>query len=454
MIRMTAASGIRRPYFLRILTVAAVCMAATGCMGSWAMRGTRLGYNKSVSYTASQEMLLNIVRMRYGETPTFLDIPSVVSQTEASMVGAGAQKSAFQGALDGAFELRDRPTITYAPRTGEDMGASMIKPLKAEAILDVSPGNDTRTFLLAFVDSINGVRNSPQATSPASRTLEDNEEYRDGVDLFIGLQNRGAVRMRVAELDEKPQGSPLSAKQLIATDMLAAAENDYVFQMTGDQAVLLKKSRFLAMTVVPDAVDAADVHELARIFRLQPGRTAYRVKSQEDDEVDLNAESAGGDPPLFVEDVATPLAMAGGEAAEVLPLPENLVVEPAPESNPGSIEPREILSINVRSGYQVLAFLSKGVDVPTPHVRRGVAPMFKALDGRPFNGHSLTRGLFHVCVQKHRPIRCDTAVYYRGYWFYIPEDDVQSRTTLNYVKLVIDIRSESGDTPVLTLPVN
>jgi hypothetical protein len=451
---MTAASGIRRPYFLRILTVAAVCMAAAGCMGSWAMRGTRLGYNKSVSYTASQEMLLNIVRMRYGETPTFLDMPSVVSQTEASMVGAGAQKSAFQGALDGAFNLRDRPTITYAPRTGEDMGASMIKPLKAEAILDVSPGDDTRIFLLAFVDSINGVRNSPQATSPASRTLEDNEEYRDGVDLFIGLQNRSAVRMRVAELDEKPQGSPLSAKQLIATDMLAAAENDYVFQMTGDQAVLLKKSRFLAMTVVPDAVDAADVHELARIFRLQPGRTAYRVKSQEDDEVDLNAESAAGDPPLLVEDVATPLAMAGGEAAELLPSPEHPVVEPVPETNPGSMEPRDILSINVRSGYQVLAFLSKGVDVPAPHVRRGVAPMFQALDGRPFNGHRLTRGLFHVCVQKHRPIRCDTAVYYRGYWFYIPDDDVQSRTTLNYVKLVIDIRSESGDTPVLTLPVN
>jgi hypothetical protein len=454
MIRMPATSGMRRPHFLGILTVAAVCMAAAGCMGSWAMRGTRLGYNKSVSYTASQEMLLNIVRMRYGETPTFLDMPSVVSQTEASMVGAGAQKSAFQGALDGAFNLRDRPTITYAPRTGEDMGASMIKPLKAEAILDVSPGDDTRIFLLAFVDSINGVRNSPQATSPASRTLEDNEEYRDGVDLFIGLQNRGAVRMRVAELDEKPQGSPLSAKHLIATDMLAAAENDFVFQMTGDQAVLLKRSRFLAMTVVPDAVDAADVHELARIFRLQPGRTAYRVKSQEDDEVDLNAESAAGDPPLLVEDVATPLAMAGGGAAELLPSPENPVVQSVPETSPGSMEPRDILSINVRSGYQVLAFLSKGVDVPEPHVRRGVAPMFKALDGRPFNGHRLTRGLFHVCVQKHRPLRCDTAVYYRGYWFYIPDDDVQSRTTLNYVKLVIDIRSESGDTPVLTLPVN
>jgi hypothetical protein len=45
-------------------------------------------------------------------------------------------------------------------------------------------------------------------------------------------------------------------------------------------------------------------------------------------------------------------------------------------------------------------------------------------------------------------------VYYRGYWFYIPEGDVQSRATLNFIKFMIDTRSEAGSSPVLTLPVN
>jgi len=450
-------AALQLPAVAMILATTAVCAATAGCMGSWAMRGTRLEYNKSVSHTASQEMLLNIVRMRYGETPTFLDMPSVVSQTEASMAGAGAQKNALQGALDGGFNLRDRPTISYAPRTGDDMAASMIKALKAEAILDVSPGNDTRMFLLAFVDSINGVRNSPQATSPASRILVDNDEYRYGIDLFMGLQNRGQVKMRVAELKEKPQGSALPVKDLISTDMFNAAENGYVFQMTGDRAVLLKRSRFLAMQIKPEAVGAADVHELTRVFRLQPGRTVYRVKSQEDDEVDLNAvEAHAGEQPLVLENVETPPASAAATQAELLPAPEPEIVgvvtdpnRPAPDASDS-----DILSINVRSGYQVLAFLSKGVEVPESHIRRGVAPVFKSPDGRPFDGHRLTKGLFHVCVQKHRPLRSDTAVYYRGHWFYIPEDDVQSRVTLNYVKLVVDIRSEAGETPVLTLPVN
>jgi hypothetical protein len=62
--------------------------------------------------------------------------------------------------------------------------------------------------------------------------------------------------------------------------------------------------------------------------------------------------------------------------------------------------------------------------------------------------------LFHVCVQKHRPFRSDLAVRHRGHWFYIAENDVQSRATLNFVKLVIDLNSQSGSAgPVLTLPL-
>jgi len=153
-----------------------------------------------------------------------------------------------------------------------------------------------------------------------------------------------------------------------------------------------------------------------RIFRLEPGRSVYAVKSQENDEIDYLAESAG----------ATPLG-----------------------------EPTDTITLNVRSGYQVLAFLSKGVDVPESHLRRGTVGIFKAPDGRPFDARQITQGLFKVCVQKHRPLRSELAVYYRGHWFYIAEDDVQSRSTLNLVKFAIDLQSQSGNAgPVLTLPLN
>jgi len=432
-------------------------------MGSWAMRGTRLHYNKSLSHTASQEILLNIVRMRYGESPTFFDLPSIISQTEANIAGTGAQQSATYGLVEGVFSLRDTPTLSYHPRTGDDLAASMLKPLKAEAILDVPPGNDTRTFLLAFVDSINGVRNSPNATSPASRILEPNDEYRHGVELFTNLQNRGAVITRVATIDEQPQGSSLPAKDLFAKDMLTATENDYVFQLVGDQAVLLKRTRCLALTIVPHEREAADVEELRRAFRLVPGRAAYRVKSQEDDEIDLDAASAGATVPPAPETVDAPSselvvdepseAAAGSEPLPApAPIPEDAVAG-APVALAAD-ELRDTVSVNVRSGYQVLAFLSKGVEVPEAHAHQGSVILFKGPDGGPFDARRLTQGLFHVCVQKHRPLRSDLAIYYRGHWFYIPDDDVQSRATLNYVKLVLDMRSQAGSSPILTLPVN
>lgn len=458
MTRSSVHPASRRWVILHALAAVAACTVAAGCMGSWAMRGTRLHYNQSLSYTASQEMLLNIVRMRYGESPTFFDLPSIISQTEASMAGSAGQKQALNGAFDGVFSLRDNPTLSFQPRTGDDLGASMLKTIKAQAILDVAPGNDTRTFLLAFVDSINGVRNSPSATSPSSRVLESNDDFRYAVDLYTGLQNRGAVRVKVATKDEKPQGSPIPTENVLSKDMFEASSNGYLFDVDGDRAVLLKRSRFAALTIVPEESSAPDIEEIRRMFRLEPGYFVYRIMSQEDDEIDLNPTSVAARPQPRADDAALLLGDADGMAVddagiEELPPPPADVVVSAPSVDAAAGTTGKI-TINVRSGYQALAFLSKGVDVPEAHVRRGTVQGFTALDGRPFDARQLTKGLFHVCVQKHRPWRSDLAVHYRGHWFYIPESDVQSRSTLNFIKFMIDVRSQAGTTPVLTLPVN
>lgn len=402
------------------LIVIACCTAAAGCMGSWAIKGTRLHYNESYSYTASQEILLNLVRMRYGEVPAFLDLPAVTTLTEASTNGVGAQQNS-QGLFGGRFTLRDEPTLSYQPRRGDNLAKSLMKAFKAEWLLDIAPGHDTRVFLLAFVDSINGVRNSPLATSPGSRIIDPNDDYRYAIGLFDGLQNRGAFKLRVATRDVEAHGAvPTKALsvggKVPGLGRVNAAKKGYVYQVAGDDVTLYKKSRLMAMTISPEELAAADLEEFTRIFRLEPGRSVYAVKSQENDEIDYVANSK---------------------------------VDSSSEAH------GDMLTLNVRSGYQVLAFLSKGVDVPESHISRGTVCTFTAPDGRPFDARQITQGLFRVCVQKHRPLRSDLAVHYRGHWFYIAEDDVQSRATLSLVKLAIDLQSQSDNAgPVLTLPLN
>lgn len=409
--------GRRRPATWPAWLAAVVCLTAAGCMGSWAIRGTRLHYNQSFSLTASQEMLLNIVRMRYGESPTFLDLPMINSVTEARVDGAGGQiaDSPAQGFLGGDFGLRDEPTLSYQPRSGDNLAESMIEAFTAEMLLDIPPGDDTRTFLLAFVDSINGVRNSPTATSPGSRVLKPNDDFRYVVDLIVGLQTRGATKLRVAKRKQVVhEAVPLDSA--LGADMVFAAKDGFVYEASDERLKLIEKARLMAMAIQPSELGSADVGEVVRLLNLEPGLTAYQVKSQENDEIDLASEEVRAGVPQGQTDT---------------------------------------IALNVRSGYQVLAFLSKGVDVPEAHVRRCSVHMFQGPDGRPFDGRQLTKGLFHVCVQKHRPLRSDLAVHYRGYWFYIAESDVQSRTTLNQVKLALDLQSQAGNAgPVLTLPLN
>ena len=398
------------------LVAAACCVAAAGCMGSWMIRGTRVHYNQSFSHTSSQEMLLNIVRMRYGETPTFLDLPSINSVSEASIVGAGEQPedSVTQGIFGGDFSLRDEPTLSYQPRRGGNLADSLLKHLRAEILLDIPPGNDSRMFLLMFVDSMNGVRNSPTATSLGSRVLQPNDEFRQMIDLYIGLQDRGAVKLRVAMQDDEVHG-PVPGAPVLAYDAVVAAKQGYVYQSSDDEVTLHKRERMVVMAVRPEDAGVADLVELTDVLRLVPDRSAYAIKSQEEVEIDLNEDSG-----------ATTLPSG----------------------------PYETISMNVRSGTQAMAFLAKGVNVPAAHVRRGEVHTYQGLDGRPFDARQLTRGLFAVCVQKHRPLWSDLAVKYRDHWFYIAEDDVQSRATLSMLKFILDVNSQSGSAgPVLTLPL-
>src|SRR4051812_37292342 len=54
-----------------------VCGVLGGCIGPKAVRSTRLRYNEVMRDTNDQQLLLNIVRLRYADSPVFIDLPSI-----------------------------------------------------------------------------------------------------------------------------------------------------------------------------------------------------------------------------------------------------------------------------------------------------------------------------------------------------------------------------------------
>src|SRR3954464_8992647 len=76
--------------FPRIALIMACWTCASGCLGPKAIRYTRLRYNEVVRDTNDEQLLINIVRLRYADSPVFIDLPNITSQFELSGGGSYA----------------------------------------------------------------------------------------------------------------------------------------------------------------------------------------------------------------------------------------------------------------------------------------------------------------------------------------------------------------------------
>ena len=63
---------LRRRSFLHLVVLLAMWAGASGCVGPTAVRYTRLRYNEVVRDTNDQQLLMNIVRLRYADSPVFI----------------------------------------------------------------------------------------------------------------------------------------------------------------------------------------------------------------------------------------------------------------------------------------------------------------------------------------------------------------------------------------------
>lgn len=106
----------------RILALLAVglTIAAYG-IGAPAVQRDHFDYNMAIAQSWKDQMLLNVVKLRYVDTPAFLDVASVISQYELEAgVAAGAAFSSGPDVLSLGGDARyiERPTITFIPLSG------------------------------------------------------------------------------------------------------------------------------------------------------------------------------------------------------------------------------------------------------------------------------------------------------------------------------------------------
>ena len=420
-------------HVLRASSVALVSGLVLGLCGGCASFGPKAlerahgRYNEAVHEVEQEEFLRNLVRTRYNDTPTSLNVASIAAQYEWTgqaearpfFLSPNPSNSnvifrTFTSILpDVLVSSANRPTLSLVP--GDDATATrqFFTPISADTLVFLAQaGWPVSTIVRLWVEGLNGVPNAATASNPSRGLAPDFARFHRVAELLQVAQDQQLGAVMVEERSTEVSG-PLPPAAITAAAAVEAARNGLEYRPRDDGTtwVLVRPGRQLVLQINPGAEANPEILELESLLNLQPGRRRYEL-----------------------------VTTTGG-------IPDPLRVPSAPSA---------VLRLVPRSTAQVYYYLANGVEVPVEHLKCGSVPVAMHEDGTVGDTRDITRGLFEVHVARgHKPPSCAfVAVRYRGYWYYIDDQDQASKTTFGLVLQLsrLDFRRQQlGIGPVLTL---
>jgi len=181
----------------------ALGLGGCGSFGPGTLDRDQINYGNSIGDNWKDQMLANLVKIRYVDMPVFVDVGQIVAgytlETQVSgTLGFGTTLTGGDTqSLGGVGRYTDRPTITYMPKTGEAYLRSLLEPVDPAALLSlIAAGYSPELLFTWAVESINGIRNF---SNVGSRRQMPDSRYYAFVDLLTSMQQSGAVGFEVKE---------------------------------------------------------------------------------------------------------------------------------------------------------------------------------------------------------------------------------------------------------------
>lgn len=344
-------------------------IALAGCvrptsMGPRTIPGARLDYNQAISRSWDEDLLLNLVRLRYRDSPLFLDVTSItasytLSRTaslEAGASGRGLAVPEVTGSLGLSFG--ENPIVSYSYLRGEEFALRLLSPLQPTTLQVLAQsGWSIERLMLCCVQSINGVENAVAAAGPTPDAAPEFESFQRAAALFRKLQ---VARQVVAEQDAE-------GRTMLYLSPSAGADGD----------------------------------ELRRLLSLD----------READRFEVVSSRRRGAP--------TQVAMQG------------------------------------RSLLAVMYFLSQGVEAPGDDSQAGRVTVTHDAAGQPFDWARVVGRLVRIRSGDEAPAAPAVRVRYREHWFWIEDNDLNSKTTFALLRLLLFLKSGERQVaaPLVTIPV-
>jgi hypothetical protein len=183
-----------------------------GCanLGPTTLKSERSNYNLAVQRTNDEQLLLNLVRLKYRDTPFFMEVSSVASQFSLSTT-ANASATLQDGVkglfgLGGSLGMTEKPTVTYSPLQGDKFIQRVLSPLPLQtvALLFHSGWSIERIFRLCF-QRMNNLKNAPGASGPTPSLSPHYIKFASAVKFLRALQVQDAINLSYQEADGIPQ---------------------------------------------------------------------------------------------------------------------------------------------------------------------------------------------------------------------------------------------------------
>lgn len=341
---------------MKISLLIPLALSLGGCahLGPESIKGNRLDYNMAIQQTNDQELLLNLVRLRYRDRMYFMNVERVVSAMELNRsLGASATLPPGTDATIGISPLsvgyNEKPTVFYTPLEGDKFVRQMLTPIGLETLLLLtrSGWSIERVFVLALQE-MNGLKNAPSASGPTPDHEPEFRSFREAARALRALQVKGLV-----EFGRSGNGGA-DAFELRIADV---ASRD------------------------------ADAIRLRQLLGLDPAHSRYRV------------------------------AVGIG----------------APNDKTIAVTPRAMTA--------VLYYLSHGVMIPAEDLAGGRVTRTLTEAGAPFDWDQMLGDVLRIESAGDKPQRPAVAIPYRSGWFFIRDDDLQSKTTFSLLAQLITLQA-------------
>jgi hypothetical protein len=188
-----------------VLGVIILGSASCTSLGHKNVSPDRFNYNEAISRSTQEQMLLNLVRLRFFETPVFLAVSSVLTQYSYAGgigvfgVGVFGDPSSVGGST--ALEYSERPTITYMPIEGQAFSKRLLAPIPVDLIFALGQaGWAIDDLMVVGLQQINDVKNMSFGTLPPPGDLERAEQMERDIGRFENFRRFIRIMLRLFDV--------------------------------------------------------------------------------------------------------------------------------------------------------------------------------------------------------------------------------------------------------------